>query len=207
MRVVVLLSGGVDSTVLLAHHLSKGNQVVGVTFDYNQTHVREIGAAREVMAHYDLRRCHRVVKLPGVFACNALNGYQDIPEGHAERPDETTVPARNLVMLAMAASIAEQSSASAVCFGANKDDAAGYVDCRPTFVQAMDDAISRGTTRSVSVHAPFLSWSKHQIIDYGRELGAPLELTWSCYRGGEVACGNCGACVSRIDTEWERELA
>lgn len=194
MRTVVLLSGGVDSTVLMAVRRQAADEITAVTFDYGQSHVREIRAASDVAEHYQAR--HYILGLKDILHGSALTGQGVIPEGHADNPDATFVPGRNLVFLSVAAGLADEIGASAVLFGANKDDFGGYPDCRPKFLTAMDDAVSLGTRRGVSVSAPFMSLTKQQVVKLGREVNAPLDLTWSCYHGGETPCGVCGACVS-----------
>jgi len=192
MKTVILLSGGVDSTVLLADRIARGDECLAVTFDYGQTHRREIKAAQAIADHYGVGWR----SVPFLLGGSALTGNGEIPDGHAETVDATYVPGRNLVMISIAASFAERFSASAVLYGANKDDFGGYPDCRPKFITAIDDAVSIGTVSGVSVSAPFMCMTKKQVIDLGRDLNAPFELTWSCYRGAETPCGTCGACVS-----------
>ena len=192
MKTVVLLSGGIDSTVLLADRIDRGDHCLALTIDYGQTHNREIGAAQQVAAHYDV-----VWRLaPLTLGGSALTGQGEIPVGHAEHVDATYVPGRNIVMIAIAAAIAEQCGAAAVLFGANREDAAGYPDCRPKFISAIDAAVSLGTARGISVHAPFASLTKTNIVALGKHLGVPFDLTWSCYRGWSVPCGRCGACAA-----------
>lgn len=192
MKAVVLLSGGVDSTVLLAARIAGGDECVAVTFEYGQLHVREVAAAKMIARHYGV--LHHIVPLDGIFASCALTGDGEIPISHAEQPDATTVPGRNLVMLSCASAIASAVDAVAVLFGANADDVAGYLDCRYSFIAPLDEASRR--SHKVTITAPFCAMSKAQIIELGKELGAPLEWTWSCYRGEETPCGNCGACRS-----------
>lgn len=191
MKTVVLLSGGVDSTVLTAHHLDKGNQVSAVGFDYGQTHAKELRAAHLIAQHYEIP--FRVIMLEGLSG-SALTGEALIPDGHADTLDTTYVPGRNLVMLATAIALAEQIGATNVSFGANADDFGGYPDCRPDFIHHIDMAAT--VSAKVSVTAPFQAWTKRQVITHGRELDAPLHLSWSCYRGEDIPCGMCGACVS-----------
>jgi 7-cyano-7-deazaguanine synthase len=196
MKTVILLSGGIDSTVILADRIAAGDECLTITFDYNQSHhTQEILAADTIALHYGAENI--VLPLYDFFGMSALLGDSEIPESHAETPDATTVPGRNLVMLSIAAAIADANGAATVFHGANADDYAGYVDCRPEFMNAMAEAVSRGTTRGVSVHAPFLSWSKAEIVALGRRLNVPFDLTWSCYRGAAEPCGRCGACESR----------
>lgn len=195
MKTVLLLSGGLDSTVLLAELLDNGAEVVAVSFDYGQTHGRrELRAARYVADYY--RVPHRVIGMQSVILPSALTGAVDIPEEHAEQPDATTVPGRNLIMLSIGAAIAASEGADSVAFGANLDDRAGYLDCRPEFIDAMNRAVSLGTD-GVRVIAPFNRMTKSQIVKLGTELGAPINESWSCYRGGQWPCDKCGACQSR----------
>lgn len=189
--VVVLLSGGVDSTVLLAHELDRGNDVLAVTFDYGQTHRCEIDAAQSVARYYDVVQW--VIPLRCLWG-SALTGEGSIPATHAEAVDATYVPGRNIVMIAIGASIAERERAHAVLLGANAEDAAGYPDCRPKFIAGMDLAVGLGTACGISVHAPFAHLAKSDIVMHGKELEVPFHLTWSCYRGGDAPCGACGAC-------------
>lgn len=199
MKLVVLLSGGIDSTVLLASRYDVDDECIAVTFDYGQTHCREISSAEAVAKHYGVE--HRIINLVdlngSVFSGSALTGDADIPTGHADNPDDTYVPGRNLVMIAIAASIAEQTNSSAVLLGANADDFGGYPDCRWKFIDAVNAAVSVGTVKGVSVAAPFGSNTKREIIELGHKLGAPMHLTWSCYRGSDDPCNDCGACISR----------
>jgi 7-cyano-7-deazaguanine synthase len=196
MKTVILLSGGIDSAVILADRVATGDDCLTVTFDYGQTHRdQEILAADTIALHYGAENI--VLPLYDFFGMSALLGDSEIPESHADNPDDTTVPGRNLVMLSIAAAIADARGAAAVFHGAHADDYAGYVDCRPEFMNAMAEAVSRGTTRGVSVHAPFLSWSKSEIVALGRALNVPFSMTWSCYRGAAEPCKHCGACQSR----------
>jgi 7-cyano-7-deazaguanine synthase len=194
VKSVVLLSGGVDSTVVLARSVARGDEVLAVTFDYGQTHVREVDAAERIADHYGVG--WRLAPFP--LSGSALTGDEVIPDGHAEAVDATYVPARNLVMVSVGAHFAERFGAACVLIGANADDEAGYPDCRPKFITAMDEAVAVGTSRGVSVSAPLIAMTKQQILDLGRELGAPLGFAWSCYRGGARPCGTCGACVSLV---------
>lgn len=194
MKTVVLLSGGIDSTVLLADRVVGGDECLALTFDYGQTHYREITAAEHIAK---VLRAQWQFMFLSCLSGSALTGQGDIPETTATAVDTTYVPGRNIVMLAIAASYAERVGASAVLFGANRGDHAGYPDCRPEFITAMDQAIGIGTSAGVSVSAPFCTWTKTEIVEHGRELDAPLHLTWSCYRGGADPCGRCGACQSR----------
>ena len=193
MKAVLLLSGGIDSTVALASALSDGIDVRAVSFDYGQTHVRELVSAAAVADHYGISRT--VIDLRGIFgSSSALTSGQEIPETHASGPDATVVPGRNLVMLSVALSIAEQDGAALVIIGANADDNLGYRDCRPDFISAVDNVARLGTGNRLRVYAPFVAMTKREVIAKGAGLDAPLDLTWSCYRGNAEPCERCGAC-------------
>ena len=195
MKTVVLLSGGVDSTVALARALADGDDAMALSFNYGQIHKRELAAAEAVAAHYGVH--HRVIDLSAALPHgSALTGLGLIPETHATAPDATLVPGRNIVMLAVGIGIAEGSGGGAVVIGANADDRAGYPDCRSEFFTAIDHATRRSTDGRVCVWAPLIRMSKADIFALGHQLGAPLDLTWSCYRGGDAPCGRCGACES-----------
>lgn len=205
MRSVVLLSGGVDSAVVLAHavHREGSGQVTAVTFNYGQNQARqEELAATALAAHYGVN--HRKVDLGPLFGPSALTGQLEVPDGHAESPDATEVPGRNLVLLSVAAAMADGMGAVSMGFGANAADAAGYPDCRPPFVEFLRNAIELGTRHHVHLHAPLLHLDKAEIVSAGRGLGVPFELTWSCYSpvvaagtDRDLPCERCGACDSR----------
>lgn len=190
MKSIVLLSGGLDSAVALA---VTEDAIEALTVDYGQRHWKEITAAAKIAAHYGTR--HTVIAIdPILFEGSALTGTGDIPVGHANAPDATYVPARNTVLLALAAARAESIGAKRIVIGANADDAAGYPDCRRPYIEAFRDVLNHGTLGHVWVQAPLLALRKHDIRERATKLGVPIELTWSCYLGGNEPCGQCGAC-------------
>lgn len=194
MKSVVLLSGGVDSTVSL-HMARQRGDVEALTVDYGQTHFREVDAAADVADFYNVPHCVVTVD-SALFGGSALTGTGAIPENHAEQPDATYVPARNSVLLALGAARAESIGANTVVIGANADDEAGYPDCRRKFIEAFRDVLQLGTINHVWVSAPLLAMTKKRIIDYATAHQVPVNLCWSCYRGGDSPCGHCGACKS-----------
>lgn len=193
MKSVVLLSGGLDSTLALAMAVRDGHSVEALTVTYGQTHAREVEAAQLIAEHYGVSQV-RVAVSPVLFEGSALTGGADIPTAHADAPDSTYVPARNTVLLALAAARAEATGAKNVIIGANAADEAGYPDCRRKFIEAYRDVLQLGTLNHVWVMAPLLELSKSDILRRAYELDVPVEMTWSCYRGGLVQCGLCGAC-------------
>lgn len=209
MRAVSLLSGGLDSTVSLAYALSKGYEVTPLTVRYGQRHSRELESARRVVGHYGLKD-HVVMDLDlRAFTGSALtSAVVDVPERASasdigEGIPVTYVPARNIIFLSVAAGLCETIGGEAIFIGANAIDYSGYPDCRPEFFDAFERTLAVGTKAGVEghaprVHAPILRMTKAEIVRLGVDLRAPLELTWSCYQGGERACGRCDSCLLRL---------
>jgi 7-cyano-7-deazaguanine synthase len=210
-RALVLASGGVDSSTLLALKVAElgTDNVVALSISYGQRHEREIRSARDITRHYGVEQ--HFCDLSTIFEesdCSLLaHSHQDVPAAsYAEQLDETGgmpvstyVPFRNGLFLSAAAAIALENGCSEVCYGAHHDDWAGnaYPDCSETFVHAMDAAIREGTGGLLHLVAPFVRWSKADIVRTGLEIGVPYELTWSCYNGDERPCGTCGTCIDR----------
>jgi 7-cyano-7-deazaguanine synthase len=182
--------------------LHSGERVDALTFDYGQRHAKEIDAARALAAHYKVR--HDVVALPLaplLFGSSALIGGVDVPDGHYEdwSMKATVVPHRNLIMLAIAASVASARKYNTVAFAAHAGDHAIYPDCRTSFIDAARLAIRRGDWDNMQLLAPFAYKTKRDIAALARLLKVPIEATWSCYKGGETHCGKCGTCVERAE--------
>jgi 7-cyano-7-deazaguanine synthase len=202
MKAVCLLSGGMDSTVLLGLTQDQGLEPIALSVIYGQRHVKEIVAAREVARFYKVP--HYVVdlgdSLKPILKGSALTDDIDVPEGHyaAENMAITVVPNRNAILLSLATALAVSQGAGPVRFAAHAGDHAIYPDCREEFVSPFSDAMRAGNQPApVVVEAPFLHLSKTDIVKMGYDLGAPFALTWSCYKGGEKHCGRCGTCVER----------
>ena len=206
---VVLLSGGLDSSTALAHALEKGYDVVALTFDYGQRHARELESARMIARHYGVKS-HIVIEMDiGRYLDSSLtDDSREIPansgagNGSSGIPD-TYVPGRNIVFLGVASAIAEGLGAEAVIIAANAVDFSGYPDCTPEFIDAFQETLRVGTKKGVSgppvrVLAPLIDMSKADIVREAMRLGVPLEKTWSCYAGGERACGVCDSCRFRL---------
>lgn len=202
MRVVSLLSGGMDSATLAYMLADQGEELRLLSFDYGQRHIRELESAAKIAGH--LGAPHEVVTLGLNLPGSALTDPTiDVPEGHyeAESMKATVVPNRNAVMLSVAFALAVAHGADAVAFGAHAGDHAVYPDCRPAFVeafQAMQDIATEGFG-APRLLAPFVHRTKADIARLGADLGVPWANTWSCYQGGAVHCGRCGTCSERIE--------
>ena len=205
---IVLLSGGMDSTVLAAHLLGAGAPVDAVSIHYGQRHDKELTAAAAVAGALGIR--HDVVDLsalrPHLSGSALTDDTVSVPEGHYTAPSmaATVVPNRNAIMLMVAAGIASARRHQAVATAVHAGDHPVYPDCRPEFIGAADRAARLGTAGfgDVAVVAPFVTWSKADIALRGHQLGAPTGLSWSCYQGGDIHCGRCGTCVERAEAHY-----
>ena len=212
-RAVVLLSGGMDSAVVLAHLVRGGFESHALSFDYGQRHRHELACAERVARQVGAAS-HRVARIDlRAFGASALTADIAVPKdrdvAHAHDIPVTYVPARNTVFLAHALAMAEAIDACHIGIGVNAVDYSGYPDCRPAFVQAFErlanlatragvEATERGGTW-LTVHTPLLDLSKAQIVRRAVELGVDLSLTSSCYDPSPAgrACGRCDACQLR----------
>jgi 7-cyano-7-deazaguanine synthase len=190
-----------DSVTALYHAKESCEIVAGLSFDYGSKHnAREIPLARHHCSALGVP--HLIIPLAFMgehFSSDLLQSGGVIPEGHYEEETmkQTVVPFRNGIMLSIAAGWAESKGASTLVIAAHAGDHAIYPDCREEFMQAQAEAIRLGTYAEVEVWRPFIAMSKTDIVRRGVELGLDYALTWSCYVGGEVHCGECGTCVER----------
>jgi 7-cyano-7-deazaguanine synthase len=209
-RAVILLSGGLDSSVTLAIAVAEKFEPHALSFEYGQRHNIEIEAAKRV-AHSLGLRDHRIAQIDlRVFGGSALTDETAVPHDRAE--DEiasgipvTYVPARNTILLSYALAFAETIGATNIFIGANAIDYSGYPDCRPEFLRAFEQLANIATKAGVEgaqfkIHAPLLRLTKADIVRKGVELGVDFSLTHSCYDPApdETACGKCDACLLRL---------
>ncbi|HEY5108753.1 MAG TPA: 7-cyano-7-deazaguanine synthase QueC [Acidimicrobiales bacterium] len=201
---LVVLSGGLDSTVCMGLAVDEtGVAPLALTFDYGQRHRVELDRAAGVAGHY--RAEHLVVHLDtSAWGGSALTDPSiDVPVAGTDTGIPATyVPARNSIFLAVALGVAEARHLDAVWIGVNAIDYSGYPDCRPEFIEAFRGVARTGQKRGVEgnpveLRTPLIGCTKEQIVRLGVEHGAPLDLTWSCYLGGDRPCGTCDACELR----------
>ena len=204
-RAVILVSGGLDSTTVLAMAKAAGYACYTLSFDYGQRHRAELFAAERVSAALgDVE--HKVVKLnlDSIGGSALTDASIAVPEAATEGIPITYVPARNTVFLAIALGWAEVLGASDIFIGVNAVDYSGYPDCRPEFISAFENVANLATRmgvegQSLTVHAPLMSMGKDDIIRAGIELGVDYALTVSCYQATAegLACGKCDSCRLR----------
>jgi 7-cyano-7-deazaguanine synthase len=201
---LVLLSGGLDSTVL-ATHLACTGHVETISIHYGQRHRKELDAAKAVADQLGVR--HDVIDL-GILrnhlTGSALTDNVDVPDGHyaQESMRATVVPNRNAIMLSVAVGVAVARGLNQVATAVHAGDHFIYPDCRPGFITAMGQAATLGTEGfgDVRIIAPFVGMTKADIAGLGAHESAPVGLSWSCYKGGPVHCGRCGTCVERSES-------
>jgi 7-cyano-7-deazaguanine synthase len=200
-KTVVVFSGGLDSTTLLYHLIANGHEVKAISFDYGQRHRKELDAAKRIAQLLKLE--HRVVDVSGlaaIFGSNALTNHDtSVPHGEysTETMQVTVVPNRNMIMISIATGWAITSGFDSIAFGAHSGEYTPYHDCQPTFAAAINAATHVCDSNPIEVLAPFVRWSKSDIVVRGKELNVPFELTWSCYEGGDEPCGKCSTCLDR----------
>ena len=208
-KAVVLLSGGLDSSTCMAIAKDEGYELYALSFDYGQRHSRELESAKAIAEHFGAKE-HKILRidLRQIGGSALTDDSIDVPENRDEEhmADEipvTYVPARNTILLSFALAYAEVIGADAIYIGANALDYSGYPDCRPEYYRAFEEVARLGTKRGVEgkpieIKYPLINMTKAEIIRTGMRLGVPYELTWSCYKGGEKACGVCDSCKLRI---------
>lgn len=210
MVALVLLSGGVDSAVLLGLACAQHDRCYALSFDYGQRHLIELKAAAAIAKHYEVP--HFTTKVPQINStqCSLLSSCSEkVPKDRSMKElldDEipnTYVPARNTLFLALALQQAELIEASHIYMGANADDYTNYPDCRPEFFEAYQRVLAFSSRMAVegnppTIVTPFLEWNKETIICQGDVIRCPLEMTWSCYDPQEEThCGCCDSCFLR----------
>ncbi len=210
-RAVVLLSGGVDSSTVLALASREDYKIHALSFRYGQRHEREIEAAKRIVAFFDVQD-HRIINFNlRAIGGSALTDQIDVPKGR--EPEEisrtipvTYVPARNTIFLSFALSLAEKIEAEDIFFGANQLDYSGYPDCRGEYIRAFEEMANLATKAGVEgrlkvkIHTPLIQMTKAEIVSKGLELGLDFSLTWSCYdpTADGLACGLCDSCQLRL---------
>lgn len=207
MKSIVLLSSGLDSTVAFKEAYDKCDEVMCVTFDYGQrARKKEIEFAKAICKKFGVK--HTIIELPWYRTFRgALTGREELPEISGEDLDnrEITqktaeavwVPARNVVFLAIAAALAENYRYDLIVTGFDAEEAATFPDNTPGFVESFNGMLKSGTLTHPEIYVPLISMSKTEIVKRGLKIGAPLEWSWSCYKGEERPCGACESCLRR----------
>lgn len=199
---LIVLSGGMDSVTLLHDKIDR--IALAVNFIYGSNHnMRELECARLHCRQLGVELLEIHLDFMGeYFHSSLLEGADAIPEGDYEDENmrSTVVPFRNGIMLATAAGLAESRGLRVVMLANHSGDHTVYPDCRPEFISAMAQAIAAGTYENIELYAPYTNISKVEIAKIGKRLGLDYSTTYSCYKGGEHHCGQCGTCRERRES-------
>lgn len=204
-RAVVLASGGMDSATAAVEARERGYDLYLLHTSYGQqTETKEFECASALAERLDAADFHHVETdhLARIGASSLTDEGIDVEEADLDSDEipSSYVPFRNSNLLSMAVSYAEANDCDAIFMGAHSEDYSGYPDCRPEFFDAFQQVIDVGTKPETQIDlvAPFVDWSKTEIAERGVDLEVPYEITWSCYREEEPACGTCDACAFRL---------
>lgn len=203
MRIVSALSGGMDSTTVLARLLADGHEVHCLNFTYGSKHNQyECMSAEAVADYYDVS--YKLIDLSNIFEnfqSNLLKSGGEIPEGHYEQENMklTVVPGRNTIFSGILMGYAQSIGASAIALGVHQGDHEIYPDCRIEYINSLRTTICLATEGEVDIYTPYLHTNKIGIIKDGLKLNVPYHLTRTCYKDQEISCGVCGSCRERIE--------
>lgn len=203
-KIIISLSGGMDSATLLGYLLSKDYKVKCVNFYYGSKHnKKEKKSFLDIVNYYNVE--YNSINLETIFShfkSNLLLNGGDIPEGHYHKDNMklTVVPGRNAIMTTILAGFAESLDFDTVALGQHKGDFHIYPDCRSDFIESINNTIQLSSEKKVSVIAPFINKTKADICKLGLDLKIPYQLTTTCYNGRNKGCGVCGSCIERIES-------
>lgn len=201
----MIVSGGIDSSVLCYSVREKGYEIFPLTFIYGQKHSREINSAKKICSNLGITpKIIDISSIQELLKGSALTDIAvQIPEVPAEQVNYTTlkttvVPNRNAIFLSIAVGYAQSMGVNTVYYGAHYSDRGIYPDCRKEFVESFEKAeILANDNQQLSIKAPFVDMQKNQIVALGSKLNVPFDQTWSCYAGADIHCGLCSSCRER----------
>lgn len=206
---ILLLSGGADSTTLLARVLKQGWVIYPLSIDYGQKHIVELEAAKQIVAKYQHLYKDRVKDLKTLNFDLSQIGHSSLIDDAWEVPNsmknqiQTVVPFRNTLLATLAAAYGESLKLDPITIFMTpvKEDFETYRDCRISFYHSLAETLRLGSTREmeIGIMIPFIGMTKAEIIDLGFRLSVPYHLTHTCYKGLRPACGKCPACIERLE--------
>ncbi len=203
-KAVVVLSGGMDSTTAMFIAKNQGYDIIPLHFNYSQrTEKKELECFNSICDFLNLKNRY-VIDIPffkQIGASALVDESIEVPvEGIKPGIPVTYVPFRNGIFLSVAAAVAEKESARAIFIGVVEEDSSGYPDCKEEFIKNMQKAINSGTKpeTNIEIKTPLIHLKKEDIVKKALQVGVPLELTWSCYKNENAACGVCDSCRLRL---------
>jgi len=204
--VIILTSGGLDSSTVAGLAKNSHAKIIGLSFDYGQRHKKELEAAKKIAKHFKFSDL-KIVKLD-----LSMWGGSSLTDEEKEIPSEglnssiipsTYVPGRNTIFISVALSFAEAVNADLVGLGVNALDYSGYPDCRPDYIEQFQKLANLSSKRGrdnrpIKLWAPLLNLNKEEIFELAFTNNVPIKETWSCYKGGLIPCQKCDSCRIRI---------
>lgn len=203
MKILFILSGGLDSATALYKLKTEHEIIEAVTFDYGQRHRKEIGCAQKICDNLNIS--HKIINIQNfnelLQGSSLTTPAIQTPHGHyqEESMKQTIGPNRNAIMINIAAGYAISKKIHALGIGVHAGDHYIYPDCRPEFIESQQKTLSLANECEFKIFAPFLNVSKREIVALGDRLGVPFRYTWTCYEGNEKPCGKCGSCTERLE--------
>lgn len=206
-KVIVLVSGGMDSLVCAGEALTTNNEVYFLHMNYGQkTSVKERACFDKIADHYSIPMSRRKVIdmtfLKQIGGSSLTDESIDVKSYQGDNSSvipDSYVPFRNSIILSLAVSWAEVVGATKLYIGANHEDSPGYPDCRPSYYAAFNNVIKEGTKAgNIEILTPVISMKKRDIVLTGKDLNVPFQLSWSCYKSSDKACGQCDSCALRL---------
>ena len=203
-KAIVILSGGMDSTTATFIAKKEGYEIIPLHFNYGQrTERKELESFNKICDYLNLKNRY-IIDIPffkQIGASALVDENIEVPtDGIKPGIPITYVPFRNGIFLSIAAAVGEKEGAEAIYIGVVEEDSSGYPDCREDFIKKMQDAINAGTKpeTNIEIKTPLIHLKKEDIVKKAIEVGVPLELTWSCYKEEDEACGVCDSCRLRL---------
>ncbi|MDP3120151.1 MAG: 7-cyano-7-deazaguanine synthase QueC [Sulfuricurvum sp.] len=203
-KALCIMSGGMDSTLVAYIMRGQGHDIVALHFNYGQrTVIKELEAFRAISSDLDVAKKYEIdLDFFKTIGASALTDHSiDVPtQGIEPGVPITYVPFRNGIFLSIATAIAEKEGCEIIAIGVVEEDSSGYPDCRDSFIQSFQEAANLGTkeTTHIRIEMPLVHMQKSQIVQEAHKLNVPLELTWSCYKSEDKACGICDSCRLRL---------
>jgi 7-cyano-7-deazaguanine synthase len=203
-KALCIMSGGMDSTLVAYTMRAQGYEIIALHFNYGQRTVdKELNSFREICDHLVVCEKYEIdLDFFKIIGASALTDHSiDVPtEGIEPGVPITYVPFRNGIFLSIATAIAEKEGCEIIAIGVVEEDSSGYPDCRDAFIQSFQKTVNLGTkeTTKIRIEMPLVHLQKSQIVQEAYKLNVPLELTWSCYKSEDKACGVCDSCRLRL---------
>ena len=200
---ICVMSGGLDSTVLLYKLIDEGFTVKAISYDYAQKHQIELAYAKTTCDNLGVpHKILDITSIVDIFKGSALTDNIEVPDGHYESDNMkvTVVPNRNSIFLNLAMAYGISHKIYNIAYAAHAGDHAIYPDTRPVFVEKIQALAEVVDYEPLKIMAPFLHIHKEDIVKLGVELGVDFKNTWSCYKGRQLHCGQCGTCAERIES-------